>query len=97
MSSMYTRGAYIEMLIDLRVDRLIDWYKANKPEWSGNLTLPRMWKGLKVEKLVIEQADTFAGVPVHRGHALTVQGSDALVSRREISRYIDSRSKQFSI
>jgi hypothetical protein len=69
---MVDKGETFELLNE--ADRLIDWYRKNKPGWQGPLTLPRVWCNRRVAQLVPRFAQCYGGEWFYREIPLRVQG-----------------------
>lgn len=65
------KGELFELLNE--ADRLIKWWRTNREGWSGPLTLPRLWRGKPVSKILPEHM-LKNGTYVHDGIPLKIQG-----------------------
>lgn len=69
---MVDKGETFELLNE--ADRLIRWYRQNRPCWKGPLTLPRTWRGKAVAKLLPRFATERDGAYFYDGIQVKIQG-----------------------
>lgn len=68
---MVNKGEIFELLNE--ADRLVRWWRENRPGWKGPLHFPRTWRGKSVRKILPKHM-IIDGKIYHDGIEVKIQG-----------------------